>query len=182
MLDVKRIIGTYYQAGSELERVLIVHSEQVARLSMEVCRRLRDRGVSVDEEFVWEAAMLHDIGIIKVDAPGIYCYGTEPYIRHGVLGSEMLAVEGLSRHALVCERHTGAGLTREEIVEKGLPLPWRDMLPVSIEERVVCYADKFFSKSHPGAEPKSLERVREQMRGYGAASLARFDALHAELG
>ena len=171
MLDVKRIIGTYYQAGSELERVLIVHSEQVARLSMEVCRRLRDRGVSVDEEFVWEAAMLHDIGIIKVDAPGIYCYGTEPYIRHGVLGSEMLAVEGLSRHALVCERHTGAGLTREEIVEKGLPLPWRDMLPVSI-----------FSKSHPGAEPKSLERVREQMRGYGAASLARFDALHAELG
>ena len=27
-----------------------------------------------------------------------------------------------------------------------LPIPHRDMLPVSVEEQVICYADKFFQK------------------------------------
>ena len=182
MPDVRKIIGTYYEAGSELEHVLIVHSEQVAQMAMEVCARLKNRGVEVDEEFVWESAMLHDIGIIRVDAPSIYCHGTEPYIKHGVLGREMLDALGLPRHALVCERHTGSGLTCEDIVSRGLPLPHRDLVPVSTEERIVCYADKFFSKSHLGDAAKSVERVRAQMAAFGEASLARFDRLHAEFG
>ena len=49
--------------------------------------------------------------------------------------------------------------------------------------RLVCYADKFFSKT-PGrlTEEKPLEKVRAQMERFGTASLDRFDALHREFG
>jgi uncharacterized protein len=49
----------------------------------------------------------------------------------------------------VCERHTGTGLTREQITRQNLPLPEEDFTPETLEEQLVCYADKFFSKSHP---------------------------------
>ena len=79
--------------------------------------------------------MLHDIGIRWCDAPTIFCYGTEPYIRHGQIGAELLRKEGWERHARVAERHTGTGLPGFE--------------PEYIEEELVCYADKFYSKSRP---------------------------------
>ena len=59
--------------------------------------------------------MLHDIGIFKCDAAGIQCFGTEPYICHGRIGAELLRSEGFPRHARVCERHTGAGITKAQI-------------------------------------------------------------------
>ena len=93
--------------------------------------------------------MLHDIGIGLCEAPQLHCSGTEPYLAHGVLGRQLLEKEGLGLHALVCERHTGAGITAEEIREGGLPLPVRDYLPVSLEEKIICVADKFYSKK-PG--------------------------------
>ncbi len=56
--------------------------------------------------------------------------------------------EGYPRHALVCERHTGAGLSLEGIIAQDLPVPHREMVPVSLEEQVICFADKFYSKTH----------------------------------
>ena len=93
--------------------------------------------------------MLHDIGIRWCHAPGIFCEGEEPYIRHGLIGGEILRKEGFPQHARVCERHTGTGLTREQIIRQNLPLPEEDFTPETFEEQLVCYADKFFSKSHP---------------------------------
>ena len=93
--------------------------------------------------------MLHDIGIAWCHAPSIFCEGTEPYIKHGIIGAKLLRDEGLERHARVCERHTGTGLTREQIERQQLPLPVADYQPETLEEQVVCYADKFYSKSHP---------------------------------
>ena len=180
MVDVYAIIGKFYEHGSDLERVLVGQSRQVTDMAIAICERLKSRGEAVDVQFVREAAMLHDIGIVRTDARGIYCVGTEPYICHGMIGRQMLEELGLFRHALVCERHTGAGLSREEIERAGFPLPHRDMLPISIEERIICYADKFFSKTHVGEPPKPLERVRQKMLSYGEGSLARFDAMHAE--
>jgi hypothetical protein len=49
--------------------------------------------------------------------------------------------------ALVCERHIGVGISIAEIQHHNLPLPSRDMIPVSIEEQLICYSDKFFSKN-----------------------------------
>ena len=62
---------------------------------------------------------------------------------------------GYPQHARVCERHTGAGLTKREIIEQELPLPQQDFLPETTEEKLICYADKFFSKTHLDIEKTS---------------------------
>lgn len=147
-------------------------------MAVRLGQRLIDKGVPVDLEFVEEAAMLHDIGMCRTDAPGIHCYGTEPYIRHGILGRQMLDAIGLFRHGRVCERHTGAGITAAEIIDQHLPIdPPRDLLPESVEEKLVCYADKFFSKSRLDEPPKTLERVRKSLAKFGDDSVVRFDEM-----
>ena len=178
MIDCLSIIQRYYTPGNDDYRVLVLHSRQVADLAVKLGQRLIDKGQPVDLEFVEEAAMLHDIGMCRTDAPGVHCYGTEPYIRHGILGRQMLDAIGLFRHGRVCERHTGAGITAAEIIDQHLPIdPPRDLLPESVEEKLVCYADKFFSKSRLDEPPKTLERVRKSLAKFGDDSVVRFDEM-----
>lgn len=171
MTDWKKIIDKYYNGDGDLRTILIIHSQSVARKALQIVSLHPE--LNLDREFIEEAAMLHDIGIIKTDAPGIKCFGTEPYIRHGILGAEMLRQEGLPRHARVCERHTGAGLSLNEIVSQNLPLPHQDFLPETLEEQVICYADKFFSKTHLDRE-KSIEKAEKSIAKFGEEGLARF--------
>ena len=178
MVDYLSIIQRYYTPGNDDYRVLVHHSRQVADLAVKLSQRLINNGVPIDIEFVEEAAMLHDIGMCRTDAPGIYCHGTEPYILHGILGRRMLDGMGLYRHGRVCERHTGSGITAVEIIAQHLPIdPPRDLLPESMEEKVVCYADKFISKSRFDEPPKTLERARKSLSKFGGETLQRFDAL-----
>lgn len=171
MTDWKKIIDKYYSGDGDLRTILIIHSQSVARKALQIVSLHPE--LNLDREFIEEAAMLHDIGIIKTDAPGIKCFGTEPYICHGILGAEMLRLEGLPRHARVCERHTGAGLSLNEIVSQNLPLPHQDFLPETLEEQVICYADKFFSKTHLDRE-KSVEKAEKSIAKFGEEGLARF--------
>ena len=178
MVDIDRIIEKYYTKGSNAYNLLTTHSRQVAELAMQLAD---ESAVAVDKDFVWEAAMLHDVGIYRTNAPGIYCFGTEPYMMHGLIGKELLTNEGLPRHALVCERHIGAGLTADEIREQKLPLPAVDMVPITVEEKLVCYADNFFSKSHI-APARTYEQVHSQMARYGEGTLRRLEAMHEMFG
>lgn len=168
---MEKIIDKYYSGDGDLRTILIIHSQSVARKALQIVSLHPE--LNLDREFIEEAAMLHDIGIIKTDAPGIKCFGTEPYICHGILGAEMLRQEGLPRHARVCERHTGAGLSLNEIVSQNLPLPHQDFLPETLEEQVICYADKFFSKTHLDRE-KSVEKAEKSIAKFGEEGLARF--------
>lgn len=171
-MDSLAIIQKYYIPDSNLYRVLISHSNDVRDLALEFVRRRPD--LHMDPQFVSDAAMLHDIGIFKTDAPSIYCLGKEPYIRHGYLGAELMRAEGSPAIALVCERHTGTGLSLDYILRNNLPVPHHDMLPVSYEEQVICFADKFFSKSHLGYR-RSASEARLKLEKFGADTLARFD-------
>ena len=170
-MDYWKIIDKYYDEDAALRRILVVHSECVARKALHIAAIHPE--LSLDKDFILEAAMLHDIGICQTDAPGILCHGTHPYICHGILGAAMLRKEGLERHARVCERHTGAGLTLDDIVGQGLPLPHQDYLPETLEEQLICYADKFFSKTRPDQE-KTLEQVERSLMKFGMTGLARF--------
>ena len=84
-LDPYQIIAHYYRPGTTAYHILVEHSECVARLALALADRYSD--VSIDRELLYQAAMLHDIGIIHTDATTISCYGREPYIRHGYLGA-----------------------------------------------------------------------------------------------
>jgi uncharacterized protein len=168
------IIDKYYASQPELREVLLVHSRQVADRALRIVDMHPEW--KADRQFVEEAAMLHDIGIIYCNAPKIHCLGTHRYIEHGFLGAELLRSEGLPRHALVAERHTGSGITLEQVIRDDLPIPERDYCPISLEEKIICYADKFYSKTRLNEET-SPARVRQKLWMYGHDAILRWNAL-----
>ena len=167
----KDIIDKYYPQNDELKQLLLKHSSDVAEKAIDIVRRHPELGA--DAQFVHEAAMLHDIGICRTDAPSIHCHGTDPYILHGINGGRMLRNEGLPELARVCERHTGTGITRQQIIDRNLPLPPGDYCPETIVEQIVCYADKFFSKSHPERR-RTVEQTAKSLEKFGPSTVARF--------
>jgi len=149
-MDCISIIDRYYKEEPALRQLLLIHSEAVARKAVSIARRHPELDANV--AFIAEAALLHDIGII---------------------GAEMLRREGLERHARVCERHTGTGLTIHDITTQNLPLPHMDLVPENIEEQIICYADKFYSKSHPERE-KTIEQAARSLEKFGTEGVERF--------
>ena len=147
------IIEKFYTPGTKLYKILLDHSQIVTEKSLEIARSLSHLNPNLG--FIKKAAMLHDIGIYLTRAHSIDCNGEAPYICHGYLGRMLLDELGLPpEYGFVCERHTGAGITRENIMSNDLPLPHRDMVPVSIEEKIICVADKYHSKSPKHADKK----------------------------
>ncbi len=167
------IINDFYRCGSKAHEIVARHGEDVARKAVATARRVPHLGP--DLQFIREAAVLHDIAIYLTDTPKLDCYGKYPYVCHGYLGRELLEKRDLPKHALVCERHVGIGITAEDVRRQHLPLPERDMIPLSIEERIICYADKFFSKNGRRTEPeKSVEEVLRIIAHYGPDKVAIF--------
>ena len=153
-------------------QILIAHSRSVTGKALSIARSHPE--LNCDLVFIEEAAMLHDIGIVFCNAPDIGCHGAFDYICHGYLGAELLQKEGLPRHALVCERHTGTGITLKMIEEKKLPLPHRDYVPVALEEQIICFADKFFSKTKPEKE-KGITKIQESLKKHGEETVLHFN-------
>ena len=165
-VDAEAILKEALGPESRCYEIVRRHGEQVARRALQAAGGLV--GCRPDEGFLYEAALLHDIGIYLTDTPQLDCHGPHPYILHGILGRRLLEARGLPRHALVCERHVGVGITTGEIEKRNLPLPVRDMRPVSIEETLICYADKFYSKtSGRRTAEKAFPEVVRKLRRYG---------------
>ncbi|MFC8492731.1 HD domain-containing protein [Streptomyces sp. NPDC057235] len=172
----------------ELHRKHAPHEEAFERVftHCEIVWRIAERllprtGGNLDPELVRAGCLLHDIGVYRL-------YDTEGrldgrnYIRHGILGHELLAAEGLPEAVCrFCSCHTGVGLTKEDVLAQGLPLPPADYLAVTPEERMVMYADKFHSKSTP---PRFLspETYAVSVSRFGRGKVAAFGALRAAYG
>ena len=103
----------------------------------------------IDIDLTRAGALLHDVGVYRLYDPAGNLDGAN-YIRHGILGYELLQEEGLPEE--ICRfasHHTGVGLTRDDVIAQRLPLPPADYLAETAEERLVMYADKFHSKKTP---------------------------------
>ena len=176
VVDYNALIDKYYSDNAELKAILLTHSRQVADRALAILKVHPEwvESGEVDPVFVEEAAMLHDIGVLFCDAPRIYCKGQHAYIEHGYLGAELLRKEGLPKHAAVAERHTGTGITLEQVLREQLPIPLQDYCPMSLEEKLICYADKFYSKTRLG-EDKPMSKIRLHMWKYGPDAVRRFD-------
>ena len=167
------IVSRFYAPDSKSYQILMEHGRQVAVKALAVAAGVTH--LHPDLKFIESAAWLHDIGIYLTNSPVLDCHGSEAYIRHGVLGREILDALGHPRHGLVCERHVGVGISVEDIRRFSLPLPERDMLPMTLEEQIICYADKFFSKNGNGSSrEKSVAEIIESLRPYGAGKVERF--------
>lgn len=132
MINPLDIIRKYYTLDSLAGQSLLIHSQLVRDKAQALA--IRHPEMDLDIPFIQEAAMLHDIGIFLTNAPDIGCFGEHPYICHGYLGADLLRAEGLPRHALVCERHTGAGISLEMIKENHLPLPCGICSPLHLKK------------------------------------------------
>ena len=180
MVDYEALIKKYCVDNIELQHILLAHSRQVADRALAILKNHPEWVASgeVDPIFVEEAAMLHDIGVVMCDAPKIHCLGKHAYIEHGYLGAEILRQEGLHKHASVAERHTGTGITMEQVIIENLPMPVQDFSPRTMEEKLICYADKFYSKTKLGQD-KPMSKIRQHMWKYGSAAVLRFDEMQA---
>ncbi len=170
MVDAVKLIKKYYPKGKARD-IVIEHGKDVRDFALEIVDKHPE--LNADREFVAEAAMLHDIAVFMVDAPRIDCHGRYPYICHGYLGREILDKEGLPKHALVCERHIGIGLKEKDILKRKLPIPLRDMRPLTIEEKIVCFADLFYSKTRIGKRI-TTETVSRKLRRHGRKKVKKF--------
>lgn len=181
MTDYLSIIEKHYPTGSLRWRIYLPHCQAVRDLALAIASANPELGA--DPEILEVGAMLHDIGIFMTDAPEIGCHGDLPYLAHGYKGRELLEKEGLPEIAPVCERHIGVGITVQDITDRNLPLPHRDMTPQTIEEQIICYADKFFSKSaHNLLKTKPLEKVKKSISKYGEDKWKIFEEMMALFG
>lgn len=184
-MDYLALLHRYYPEDNALRRMLLHHSRQVCARALKIVERHPELGAN--RNLVEAGAMLHDIGIFLTDAPGIHCHGTAHYILHGSLGAQLLRneAEQLKEEQLqeelhfyealarICERHTGTGLTRQTIIERGLPDPQQDLLPETIEEQIICYADKFYSKSHLERE-RTIPQTLQSLEKFGDEGVEKF--------
>ncbi|MCB0106328.1 MAG: HDIG domain-containing protein [Caldilineaceae bacterium] len=165
-VDYFRIIHKYIAPDSPLYPIYIIHCQLVANKALKIARKLKLSEAS--QRFIEEAAMLHDIGIFRTDAPGIFCYGELPYVCHVLEGRKILEAEGLPDHAQVAESHIGVGVTQADILEQNLPFPPRDIFPVTLEEQIISFADFFFSKNPEKLwQEKSLDKIRKSVAKRG---------------
>ncbi len=171
---VQAVIDKYYPAGTLAHKYFFIHSVKVTELALKIAEH--NPQLNPDIKFILKGAMLHDIGIIKTNASDIGCNGKYRYIAHTYLGREILEKEGFSEIARVCETHVGVGLSKKDIQKSNFPLPHRDMLPKSVEEKIICYADKFYSKSEKHLLiPKPEDKIRKKVLKYGNSKLKRFE-------
>jgi len=129
--------------------VVVRHCDTVSLVSRILAEELRAKGKDIDVPLVTSGALLHDIGRSRTQT-----------VRHGLEGSQILMDEEVEQAvADVVRRHVGAGISAEEA--KALGLPDLDYLPRTIEEAIVCFADKMVD----------LDRVRpfqEEVRRFEA--------------
>lgn len=177
-MKTDEIIQHFYKNDNRLCQLLVLHSEKVRDKALEILDMPQNRGLNIDRQLVIDGSMLHDIGIRWCDAPGIYCQGEAPYIEHGKIGAEVMRSSGsevlrflgpevdtayMEKIARICERHTGAGLPGYE--------------PETLEEKLVCLADKFYSKSGDPSKEKTMERVIRSMAKFGEENVRKFEKL-----
>ena len=75
----------------------------------------------------------------------------------------------------MAERHTGAGISLDTIVQHNLPLPRRNLVPVTLTEKIICCADKFFSKTGPARhQPRTVTQILEDLTAIDPAHAHRF--------
>jgi tRNA (cytidine56-2'-O)-methyltransferase len=140
------------------DRAVIEHCKKVSRLAKRIASLCE-----ANERLCELGGLLHDIG-----------RGRTHDIDHGHVGGQILRENGFPTVlADIVERHVGAGLTKREATEIGLPA--RSYAPRTLEQKIVAHADNL-------SERGKIEALIDQMKEQGLPSAAkRIRRLHDEL-
>ncbi len=179
-MDYFSIIHKYIPPSSPVYHFYIIHVTLVTAKALAIANRLEFS--EEQKRFVEEAGMLHDIGIIRVNAPDINCRGSLAYVMHIKEGKKILEAEGLPEHARVAENHFGVGgITKEEIENADLKLPPENIMCQRIEDKVISYADLFYSKNpNKIFNEIPLDALKLKLDSYGTRQRQIFELWHKE--
>ncbi len=108
---------------------VIEHCKKVSSLAVEIAEKVKESGHEVNLEMVEVGALLHDLGRCRTHE-----------IFHAVEGFKLAKTRGIEPEiSEIIKRHIGAGISKEEARELGLPED--DYFPRSLEEKIVAHAD-----------------------------------------
>jgi uncharacterized protein len=130
------------------------HSLKVADKALEIAYKIKKSKVDLD--LVEIGALLHDIGRSKTHG-----------FKHAIIGGEILRERGYSSDlSRICETHILGGLDKED--SRYLNLPEKDYIPDSIEEKIICLADKLTA----GTKDVTVEqRFQKWFNKYGKTKI-----------
>ena len=180
-MNAKQFLKKYSKTEHNFERIYR-HSKIVQAIAIRIAKRFeKKRKIKLNMELIENGSLLHDLGVLVL--------GDKPYIQHGILGAEVLRKQNLyganqnlaEKYARVCERHIGVGITKKEIIAKKLPLPKKDFIAQSWEEKIISYADSWHSKSmldKNGRKKEHLAEILQELGKYGADKVEKFLKWH----
>lgn len=146
--------------------VVISHCEAVAQIALEIADKLEKKGIRIDLELVEIGALLHDLGRSKTHN-----------VDHGVVGAKIAESEGLPEPIVsIIKRHIGGGITAEEAEAFG----WSKgvYVPLTLEEKIVSYADKLIDQSNRVPIDMEIERLQMEHKNEAAERVRK---LHEEI-
>jgi len=171
--------GAYSQIFFE---IVWTHSLIIREIVLQIATDLeKSKGIKVNKKQLEIGALVHDIGVYECFNEDLNPDKKVPqYIAHGYLGQELLFREGypssITRFASV---HTGTGLTVEDIKKQNLALPKKDFIPISLEEEIVTFADKFHTK-YPAFS--TFEEQKSKLEKFDPAKGIKMEELRKKFG
>jgi uncharacterized protein len=156
----------YFLYKSGCSANVIKHCETVAELAMEIAKICKEKGLNVNLELVEIGALLHDIGRSKTHS-----------VHHAILGAEIAQGMGLPKPIIsIIKRHVGGGITAKEAKKLGWP---KDVyVPITLEEKIVSYADKLVEGSRRVPIEKTIENLSKELP---PSAIARIQKMHNEM-
>jgi len=139
---------------------VINHCKAVTELALETAKLLEERGLKIDFALVEIGALLHDIGRSKTHT-----------VHHAVVGAEIAKSAGLPDSVVsIIKRHVGGGITASEAEKLG----WQKDIyfPITLEEKVVSYADKLIENGKRAPIEVTVEKLSGELK-YEAAERVR---------
>ncbi len=147
---------------------VIMHCRYVAENAVELALKAVEKGFPVDLKLVKSGALLHDIGRAVVHD-----------VRHGVKGAEIARSIGVDERVVrIIENHIGAGIPAMEASSLGLPE--KNYTPTTVEEKIVCYADKLTRGSRMINFREALREFKKTL-GSDHPAVSRFKMLHKDI-
>ena len=139
----------------------------MAKIALKIARRLKKKGFSVDLEIVEIGALLHDIGRSKTHT-----------VHHAIVGAKIAKQRGLPEPIVrIIERHVGGGITAQEAEKLGWPV--KDYIPETLEEKIVCYADKLVEGNKEVPVEVTIRKLADEL-GDDHPAIERIRRLHEE--
>lgn len=127
------------------------HVLKVSEVAKDLASRVESKGYRVNKKLVAAGALLHDVGRAVTHD-----------VSHGVIGGQIVRRRKLDeRLARIVERHVGAGISEEEAAR--LKLGSVNLIPETLEEKIVCYADKLVDGERRVEFTETLKYFEEKL-------------------